>query len=185
MDTLIEKELLSKQAAEMLVDKIDMMKKSVLARAFSGKLGTNNDPNDESVDGLLKKILSDKVNEKRNKSKPKNARIVIPDEIDNLLQTDLERKIIKLFYKIFTDADPGVTDNKAEAALIFSIHDLLCCEGHDSRCGREFDGIAQRVEQHLLELCIITDVGFFQIPDYGSLIFKPFFKTVTLKEFVE
>ena len=99
LDTLIEKELLSKQAAEMLVDKIDMMKKSVLARAFSGKLGTNNDPNDESVDGLLKKILSDKVNEKRNKSKPKNARIVIPDEIDNLLQTDLERKIIKLFYK--------------------------------------------------------------------------------------
>ena len=95
---LLEKELQVRQTVEMVVNQIDIIKRSILVQAFRGELGTNN-PEEEDAKELLKKILSDKIDETRNKSKVKNARIVIPDEIDNLLQTDLERKIIKLFYK--------------------------------------------------------------------------------------
>lgn len=40
-----------------LLGKIEQMKKSILARAFRGELGTN-DPNDESAEELLKRMLS-------------------------------------------------------------------------------------------------------------------------------
>ena len=51
---LLEKQ--AKEVAEQVIDQIDIMKKSILARAFRGKLGTNN-PADESAEELLKRIL--------------------------------------------------------------------------------------------------------------------------------
>ena len=45
-----------KETAEQVIDQIDTMKKSILARAFRGELGTN-DPSDESAEELLKRIL--------------------------------------------------------------------------------------------------------------------------------
>ncbi len=39
-----------------MIDKIDLMKKAILARAFRGELGTN-DPNEESAIELLKECL--------------------------------------------------------------------------------------------------------------------------------
>ena len=51
-----EKEKMAKDAAEQVVDYIETMKKSILARAFRGELGTN-DPNDESAIELLQRIL--------------------------------------------------------------------------------------------------------------------------------
>lgn len=53
---LIEKEKQAKEAAEQVIDQIDSMKKSILARAFRGELGTN-DPADESAVELLKRVL--------------------------------------------------------------------------------------------------------------------------------
>lgn len=46
----------AKEAAEQVIDQIDIMKKSILDRAFRGELGTNN-PADESAEELLKRIL--------------------------------------------------------------------------------------------------------------------------------
>ena len=46
LDACFEKELKVKETAEQVIDQIDSMKKSILARAFRGELGTN-DPNDE------------------------------------------------------------------------------------------------------------------------------------------
>ena len=46
----------AKEAAEKVLDQIETMKKSILARAFRGELGTN-DPADESAEELLKRIL--------------------------------------------------------------------------------------------------------------------------------
>lgn len=46
----------TKEAAEAVLDQIDTMKKTILARAFRGKLGTN-DPTEESAVELLRKIL--------------------------------------------------------------------------------------------------------------------------------
>ena len=56
LDDLFSKEQQSKEAAEAILDQIDLMKKSILARAFRGELGTN-DQTEESAVELLKKII--------------------------------------------------------------------------------------------------------------------------------
>ena len=57
-EEIFEKEDKSKDLLDML-DKIDEMKKSILARAFRGELGTSN-PSDELAIDLLRKILEKK-----------------------------------------------------------------------------------------------------------------------------
>ena len=47
-----------KEVAESVLDQIDTMKKSILARAFRGELGTN-DPSDEPAIELLKRVLQE------------------------------------------------------------------------------------------------------------------------------
>lgn len=57
LDEILGNEQRIKEAAEEMLDKIAMMKKSILADAFRGKLGTN-DPADEPATGLLRQILA-------------------------------------------------------------------------------------------------------------------------------
>lgn len=52
LDRLLSQEQQAKQAAENVIAQIDIMKKSILARAFRGELGTN-DPNDEPAQKSL------------------------------------------------------------------------------------------------------------------------------------
>lgn len=56
IDSLLEKEQWVKESAEAVLNQIDLMKKSILARAFRGELGTN-DPSEESAVELLKQII--------------------------------------------------------------------------------------------------------------------------------
>lgn len=56
LDDLLSKEQQAKEAAEAVLEQIDLIKKSILARAFRGELGTN-DPTEESAVELLKEIL--------------------------------------------------------------------------------------------------------------------------------
>lgn len=56
IDSLFAKEQQAKEAAEGVLEKIDLLKKSILARAFRGELGTN-DPTEESALELLKQVL--------------------------------------------------------------------------------------------------------------------------------
>lgn len=56
LDGFFAREQSAKEAAEAVLDQIDLMKKSILARAFRGELGTN-DPNEESAVELLKQII--------------------------------------------------------------------------------------------------------------------------------
>lgn len=56
LDDLFAKEQQTKEAAEAVLDQIDLMKKSILARAFRGELGTN-DPSEESAVELLKQLI--------------------------------------------------------------------------------------------------------------------------------
>lgn len=53
---LLSKEQQTKEAAEIVLEQIDLMKKSILARAFRGELGTN-DPSEEGAVELLKEII--------------------------------------------------------------------------------------------------------------------------------
>ena len=56
LDDLLIKEQQAKEAAEGVLDQIDLIKKAILARAFRGELGTN-DPSEESAVELLKVIV--------------------------------------------------------------------------------------------------------------------------------
>ena len=56
LDGFFAREQSAKEAAEAVLDQINLMKKSILARAFRGELGTN-DPNEESAVELLKQII--------------------------------------------------------------------------------------------------------------------------------
>ena len=59
LDGSFAKEQQTKEAAEAVLDQIDLMKKSILARAFRGELGTN-DPSEESAVEVLKRGLEKK-----------------------------------------------------------------------------------------------------------------------------
>lgn len=56
LDDLLAKEQQAKDAAEGVLEQIDLIKKAILARAFRGELGTN-DPSEESAVELLKQVL--------------------------------------------------------------------------------------------------------------------------------
>jgi type I restriction enzyme S subunit len=56
LDDLLAKEQQNKEATEAVLEQIDLIKKSILARAFRGELGTN-DPAEESAVELVKKII--------------------------------------------------------------------------------------------------------------------------------
>lgn len=59
IDSLLEKEQWAKESAEAVLDQIDLMKKSILARAFRGELGTNDQSEGSAVE-VLKKALEKK-----------------------------------------------------------------------------------------------------------------------------
>ena len=56
LDNLLAKEQQAKESAEGVLEQIDLIKKAILARAFRGKLGTN-DPSEENAVELLKVIV--------------------------------------------------------------------------------------------------------------------------------
>ena len=56
LDDLLAKEEQAKEAAEGVLEQIDLIKTAILARAFRGELGTNN-PSEESAVDLLKAIV--------------------------------------------------------------------------------------------------------------------------------
>ena len=56
LDDLLTKEQQAKEAAEAVLEQIDLIKKSILARAFRGELGTN-DPTEESAVELVRNII--------------------------------------------------------------------------------------------------------------------------------
>ena len=92
LDDLLAREQQAKEAAEGVLEQIDLIKKAILARAFRGELGTN-DPSEESAVELVKRVLAVEP--------PPKARakaVSIPREVEEQLKSELERKIIKLYY---------------------------------------------------------------------------------------
>ena len=101
LDSLFAKEQQAKEAAEAVLEKINLLKKSILARAFRGELGTN-DPTEESALELLKQILKEDV-----PVEPKKRSKSIPKELQAKFSIELERKIVKLYFKHETDSLPA------------------------------------------------------------------------------
>lgn len=59
LDNLLDNEQRAKELCDV-IEKIDLMKKAILAKAFRGELGTN-DPEEESAVQLLKEVLKEKI----------------------------------------------------------------------------------------------------------------------------
>ena len=68
LDVIIKKENQVKQAAEAVIEQIDLTKKAILARAFCGELGTN-DPSEESAIELIKQIIEERIKTEELRSK--------------------------------------------------------------------------------------------------------------------
>lgn len=94
---LLSKEQQTKEAAEIVLDQIELMKKSILARAFRGELGTN-DPSEESAVELLRQVIEQEDGDVI-RPKAKAKRIAIPAEIKPLLSGANEEAIVKLLLK--------------------------------------------------------------------------------------
>jgi type I restriction enzyme S subunit len=60
LEQILAKERQANELAKMVMENIDIMKKSILARTFRGELGTN-DPSEENARVLLKKVLQKKM----------------------------------------------------------------------------------------------------------------------------
>ena len=97
IDSLLEKEQWAKESAEAVLDQIDLMKKSILARAFRGELGKN-DPSEESAVKLLRQVIEQEDGDVI-RPKAKAKRIAIPAEIKPLLSGANEEAIVKLLLK--------------------------------------------------------------------------------------
>ncbi len=97
LNALLSKERQAKEAAEAVLDQIDLMKKSILARAFRGELGTN-DPSEESAVELLRQVIEQEDGDVV-RPKAKAKRIAIPAEIKPLLSGANEEAIVKLLLK--------------------------------------------------------------------------------------
>ena len=97
LDDFLAKEQQAKEAAEAVLEQIDLIKKSILARAFRGELGTN-DPTEESAVELVKDVI-ERSSEINSKPKTKVKRTVIPAEIKSVLSNANEEEIVKLLMK--------------------------------------------------------------------------------------
>lgn len=97
VEYLFFQEQRAKEAAEAVLEQIDLMKKSILARAFRGEMGTN-DPNEESAVELLRQVIEQEDGDVI-RPKAKAKRIAIPAEIKPLLSGANEEAIVKLLLK--------------------------------------------------------------------------------------
>ena len=97
LDGFFAREQSAKEAAEAVLDQINLMKKSILARAFRGELGTN-DPSEESAVELLRQVIEQEDGDVI-RPKAKVKRIAIPAEIKPLLSGANEEAIVKLLLK--------------------------------------------------------------------------------------
>jgi hypothetical protein fuD12_08734 len=92
LDKIIEKEKEARTLAEIIDDKIDEVKKSILAKAFRGKLGTN-DSSDEPAVELLKRILTKVPVEEKKKLTARKTKVKVVMKKDMLEAVREARKI--------------------------------------------------------------------------------------------
>ena len=90
LDNLLAKEQQAKETAEGVLEQIDLIKKSILARAFRGGLGTN-DPSEESAIKLLERSFSETIESEKVRhkqvSKQKAEVVFVPKTIMEALAT--------------------------------------------------------------------------------------------------
>lgn len=104
IDSLVRKEQHVKEAAEAVLKQINLIKKSILVRAFRGELGTNI-PEEESSKELLRQILAGRADVKNTSNTPAK-RTLIPADMKALLANSFEKEIVRLLLKSAPKAVP-------------------------------------------------------------------------------
>lgn len=88
LDSVFAQEQQAKEAAETVLEQINLIKKSILARAFRGELGTN-EPSEKCSIELLKRAFLEKMETEKVKpkhdTKPQKAVIFVPKTIMEIL----------------------------------------------------------------------------------------------------
>lgn len=85
LDDIFTGEQQVKEAVDRVLEQIDTVKKIILARAFSGGLGTNH-PDDESAVELIKQVLTEAASVEDGRSKPRK-RMVKKEEVIRMPKT--------------------------------------------------------------------------------------------------
>lgn len=94
LDNLLAKEQQAKETAEDVLEQIDLIKKAILARAFRGKLSTN-DPSEESALSLLKKIIFSAPPKGTISRSKQTTEAQIPAGIQKRLATSVQEKVYR------------------------------------------------------------------------------------------
>ena len=122
LDDVLSKEQQAKETVEAVLDQIEAMKESILARAFRGELGTN-DQREESAREMLKQVLLDDKNDV-SASTAVQKRLVIPKSMGENLSTGMERDIVKLLYTADKD-DVSLSEIMALSSKKFDLLDTI------------------------------------------------------------
>lgn len=94
LDAMFAKEQQGKESTERVLEQIDLIKKSILVRAFRGELGTNN-PKEESSISLLKEIIFSAPPKKATSRSDKPVEVEIPIAIQKQLTTAVQEKVYR------------------------------------------------------------------------------------------
>ena len=98
IEGFLEREKQAKELAEEVVQQVDLIKKSIFAKAFRGMLGTN-DSSDECVLMLCKQLNREDGQPRSKHDGIVSKRTSIPPEIKSFLSSIFEEEIIKLLMK--------------------------------------------------------------------------------------
>lgn len=90
LDSIFTREQQAKEAAEVVLEEIDLTKKAILFRAFRGELGTN-DPTESSAVELIKQLLSENIAIKE----PKIPRVRKKPEVAFVTKTIMQALVEK------------------------------------------------------------------------------------------
>ena len=97
LESMIFKEQLAKEIAIEVIQKIDVIKKAILTKAFRGELNTN-DPSEESSLELLKSLITEATLSQEN-FKGVSKKVSIHSKTKLVLSNIWEEEIYKLFMK--------------------------------------------------------------------------------------
>ena len=81
--------------------------------------------------------------------------------------------------------DAGVLDDKAHHAVVVKPGGLFDRQGDAAALGGELDGIAENVDQHLLELHIVADIVVVYMADDAAVIVQPLVRALAVDDDVD
>ena len=87
--------------------------------------------------------------------------------------------------KFFADADARILDGKFERRLAAEAGGFFDLEIDRAALGRELDGVAQNIYQHLPEFDAVADIIFVDVPADAAIVIQIFFLALTAENRID